>query len=164
MMRWFLVPSSGLQWAAPDCGNGYDHHRFDDHHYHFDDHHHLDDHHRFDDHQHLDDDHPLDDHHYQFDDQHHLDDHHYNFDDQHYNLDGDHHLNDQYSVTIQLPFDHHRCDTMVKGGRDGVGQIGWRGSRSERSSDPALSNRIEDQYCLLSNISEPCNGDQGGRC
>ena len=80
---------------------------------HFDDHHHLDDHHRFDDHQHLDDDHPLDDHHYQFDDQHHLDDHHYNFDDNHYSLDGD-----QYSVTIQLPFDHHRCDTMVKGGRD----------------------------------------------
>ena len=90
MMRWFLVPSSGLQWAAPDCGNGYDHH-------------HLDDHHRFDDHQHLDD-------------------HHYNFDDHHYNLDGDHHFDDQYSV--QLPFDHHRCATMVKGGRDGVGQIG----------------------------------------
>ena len=108
MMRWFLVPSSGLQWAAPDCGNGYDHHHFDHHHYHFDDHHHLDDHHyQFDDH-----------HHYQFDDQHHLDDHHYNFDDQHYNLDGDHHLNDQYSVTTQLPFDHPRWDTMVKGGRD----------------------------------------------
>ena len=86
MMRWFLVPSSGLQWAAPDCGNGYDHHHFDHHH-------------RFDDHQHLDD-------------------HHYNFDDQHYNLDGDHHLNDQYSVTTQLPFDHPRWDTMVKGGRD----------------------------------------------